>query len=354
MSQFNKENTGYAKGYPLFLGEKLGLLDTVNRTYPVIEELYQDQIAQLWNEFEVDLTQDKMDMRNMDAGTVDLMVKTLSWQFLADSVAGRSISGLLLPHVSNPELEGLINIQSFFETIHARTYSHIVKQTFTDPNRLLKETYDNLDVLVRSEVVVNVFDVLDADDGSNREALEDKLIQAFTALFALEAISFMASFSVTFAIVDTDKFAGIGKLVQLICRDEVLHTRMDYTILDIMMNDPAWTDAVSRNSNEIKAILDEVVSNEHRWAKYIFSEDRQVIGLNEDLLIEYVDYMAAPVYKALGLKAPRGDIEKNPLPYMDKYIDPSKMQTANMELQNSSYLIGTIEDDTTDMEFDDL
>jgi ribonucleoside-diphosphate reductase beta chain len=289
----------------------------------------------------------------MDAGTVDLMVKTLSWQFLADSVAGRSISGLLLPHVSNPELEGLINIQAFFETIHARTYSHIVKQTFTDPNRLLKETYDNLDVLVRSEVIVNAFDALAEDDGTDKHALEDKLIQAFVALFALEAISFMASFTVTFAIVDTDRFAGIGKLVQLICRDEVLHTRMDYTILDIMKKDPAWIDAIARNADAIRSILDQVVSNEHSWAKYIFSEGRQVIGLNESLLIDYVDYMSAPVYKSLGLGAPR-EVDKNPLPYMEKYIDPSKMQTANMELQNSSYLIGTIEDDTTDMEFDDL
>lgn len=351
MSQFNKDNKGYVNGYPLFLGESLGLLDTVNRSYPVLEELYQDQLAQLWNEFEVDLTQDKMDMREIDAGTVDIMVKTLSWQFLADSVACRSISGTLLPYVSNPELEGLINVQQFFETIHARTYSHIVKQTFIEPNELLKETYDNLAVLTRSDVIVKAFDALECDDGTDRSALEDKLIQAFTALFALEAIAFMASFSVTFAIVDTDKFAGIGKLVQLICRDEVLHTRMDYTILDLMSKDPSWKDAIARNGESIRAILDEVVANEVKWAEYIFTEGRQVIGLNESLLVDYVHYMSAPVYIALGLEPPRV-IENNPLPYMDKYIDPSKMQTANMELQNSSYLIGTIEDDTSDMELD--
>jgi len=351
MSQFNKDNKGYSEGYPLFLGEDLGLLDTVNRNYPVIEDLYQDQLAQLWNEFEVDLTQDKMDMATMDAGTVDLMVKTLSWQFLADSVAGRSITGLLLPHVSNPELEGMINIQSFFETIHARTYSHIVKQTFINPNDLLKETYDNMDVLLRSEVIVKVFDDLADDDGTDKAALQDKIIQALVALFALEAIAFMASFSVTFAIVDTDKFAGIGKLVQLICRDEVLHTRMDYTLIELLKGTPEWADVIKRNGTAIKSILDEVVANEHRWAKYIFTEGRQVMGLNEKLLVDYVDYMASPVYRALYLEPPRS-IEKNPLPYMEKYIDPSKMQTANMELQNSSYLIGTLEDDTTDMDFD--
>lgn len=350
MSQFNKENKGFINGYPLFLGEELGLLDTVNRTYPVLEELYQEQLAQIWNEFEVDLTQDKSDMQNTDPRTVELMVKTLSWQFLADSVAGRSISGLLLKHCSNPELEGLINLWSFFEVIHARTYSHIVKQTFLNPNEMLQETYDNMDVLLRSDVIVQAFDKLDAADGTNVQELEDALLQSLSAMFALEAIAFMASFSVTFALVETGKFQGIGKLVQLICRDEVLHTRFDYTILDIMMREDRWQAALYRNEKAIKVILDAVVANEYRWSDYIFSEGRQVVGLNENLLKEYVAYMAAPVYKTFGLDfdAPK----LNPLPYMANYIDPSKIQTANQELQNSSYLVGTIEDDTNDLELD--
>jgi ribonucleoside-diphosphate reductase beta chain len=350
MSQFNAENKGYETGYPLFFGEDLGLLDTVNRTYPVLEELYQQQLSQLWNEFEVDLTQDKLDMLSVDKGSVELMTKTISWQFLADSVAGRSISGILLDYVTNPELEGLINLWSFFETIHARTYSHIVKQTFVDPNDLLKQTYSNVEVLTRSEAIVAAFDTLDA--AVTEEEKHDGLLLVLTALFALEAIAFMASFAVTFALVETGKFQGIGRLVQLICRDEVLHTRFDHAILSILMKDPKWQAALYRNADAIKNILDEVTGNEQRWAEYIFSEGRQVIGLNSDLLKSYVAYMAAPVYETLGLNCDLAVPKRNPLPYMQKYIDPSKVQTANMELQNGSYLIGTIEDDTDDLEFD--
>lgn len=350
MSQFNENNQGHINGYPLFLGEDLGLFDTVNRTYPVLEELYQEQLAQLWNEFEVDLTQDKLDMQTVDPRTVDLMVKTLSWQFLADSVAGRSISGLLLKHCSNPELEGLISLWSFFEVIHARTYSHIVKQTFTDANEMLNETYANMDVILRSDVIVMAFDRLEAADGSDIQELEDALLQSLVAMFALEAIAFMASFAVTFSLVETKVFQGIGKLVQLICRDEVLHTRFDFHILDILMREDRWQAALYRNESTIKEIINSVVLNEYRWADYIFSEGRQVVGLNVELLQSYVDYMAAPVYATFGIDAHAP--EKNPLPYMDKYIDPSKVQTANQELQNGSYLVGTLEDDTADLELD--
>lgn len=352
MTKFNAENVGYKYGYPLFLGKELGVLDTINIQYPQLEELYQDQIAQLWNEFEVDLTHDKLDMINLDKGTVDLMVKTIMWQTVADSVASRSIIETLGGHISNSEMMNLATVWSFFEVIHARTYSHIIKQTFTDPNELLKEIYAETEVLARSDVIVAAFDNLANCKGGEKE-IRKAILMAFTALFALEAIAFMASFAVTFSIVETGKFQGIGKLVQLICRDEVLHTRMDYTILDILVKDPAWADTIAECGGEIKELLDNVVANEIKWADYVFSEGREVIGLNAELLQQYVVFMAKPVYSVFGLDAPKASA-KNPLPYMEKYIDPSKMQTANMELQNSSYLIGTINDDTSDLDFGDL
>jgi ribonucleoside-diphosphate reductase beta chain len=349
MSKFNASNKGHREGYPLFLGEDLGVLDTINVQYPQLEQLYQDQIAQLWNEFEVDLTQDKMDMRQLDKGTVDLMVKTIMWQTVADSVASRSIIETLGQYITNSELMNLATVWSFFEVIHARTYSHIIKQTFTNPNELLEEIYEDSKVLQRSDVIVEAFDNLASVDSTDEEAVRKAILMAFVALFALEAIAFMASFAVTFSITEQKKFQGIGKLVTLICRDEVLHTRMDYTILDIMKKDATWRDTIADSTDDISELLNTVVANELVWADYVFSEGRQVVGLNAELLKEYVMYMAAPVYGTLGIDTERA--KENPLPYMEKYIDTSKMQTANMELQNSSYLIGTIEDDTNDLDF---
>jgi len=137
-------------------------------------------------------------------------------------------------YVTNSELEGMINAWSFFETIHARTYSHIVKQTVVNPNQVLRDTYNNVDIVSRSEAIVKAFDQLESlPSTASTEEKRNAIALAFTALFALEAIAFMSSFAVTFAIAETGIFQGIGSLVTLIARDEVLHTRMDYAILNI-------------------------------------------------------------------------------------------------------------------------
>lgn len=355
MTQFNTNNVGYSNKYPLFLGDDLGLFDTINTNYPQLEELYQQQLAQLWNEFEVDLTQDTMDMKKLDPGTVDLMVKTVSWQWLADSVAGRSISGTLAPFITNSELEGLVNLWSFFETIHARTYSHIVKQTFINPTDAMKETYSNMEVLQRSGPIVEAFDrIADLPKDATEDEKRDAILLAFVALFALEAIAFMASFAVTFAIGERGHFQGIVQLVKLIARDEKLHTKMDYTILDILVKDPAWQAAIARNGGEIKTILDTIVDNELNWTDYAFSEGRQVVGLTAPMLKDYVRYMSAPVYNALGVTKSFEAPKSNPLPYMDNYLDGSKVQSAAQEIQLTSYNVGAMVDDTADMDFDDL
>lgn len=353
MTTFNKENTTHLEGghAPLFLGQQLGVIDTINVTHPVFEGLYQTQLSQIWNEFEVNITQDKLEMMTMPKNTVDMMVRTIMWQHAADSIASRSIIECLGDYITNSEFHDYAVIWSFFETIHGRTYSHIIKQTFSDPNQALVELYDNMQVMGRSQLLIDTFDALKALPKDAPEDVVAKcIIKVIVALFALEAIAFMGSFAVTFGIGETGKFQGICQLVKLICRDEVLHSRGGFNIIKIVKkelgkyyNDPEF-------KKEIKAILDEVVRQEFIWADYIF-EQGQVVGLSADLLKEYVEYMSAPVYQVCEIPfglAP----EKNPLPYMEKYIDSKKVQAAAQEIEITSYKVGSIVDDTEDLDFD--
>lgn len=354
MSIFNKDNKGHiTKKYPLFLGEDLGIGDTVNVSYPEIERLYQQQVSQIWNELEISLEQDKQDMLTAPKDTVDLMVKTISWQTIGDTIASRSVSGLLMRYITNTELEDLINAWAFFESIHARAYSHIIKQTFVDPNQMLEDTYNNVNTLIRSENIINAFDSLhNLPLDSTRDEQKDKLLGALTALYGLEAIAFMSSFAVTFAITETGIFQGIAQEVTLIARDEALHSRMGYTILKILGKDPDWKEAFIRNKSTMKDILDGMVQQEIDWAEYLFSEGRQVVGLTADLLKEYTQYMAYPVYRSLGIQYDYEKVLENPCPYMDSYIDSTSVQVAPQEIQISSYLIGAVKDDTDGLELD--
>ncbi|BAV81247.1 ribonucleotide-diphosphate reductase betasubunit [Vibrio phage VCPH] len=354
MTVFNAHNKGHLQEhYPLFLGEEMGLPNTVHVSYPNLEHLYQEQVVQIWNEFEVGLDQDKVDMETAPIGMVRPMQRTIMWQMLADAVAARSISALLMPWVSNPELENLINLWAFFETIHNRTYAHIVKQTMENPVDVIQETYDNANVIMRSGSIVKAFDELEsAAQGTDEQFVKRALIKALVALFALEGISFMASFAVTFAITETGIFQGIGQLVTLICRDEQLHTRFDYEIVKTLKEE-GWGAEMAVITDSLKEILDEVVHQEMDWADYIFEEDN-IVGLNAGLLKAYVHFMARPIYETLGVPFDFEHEYENPLPYMEKYIDSSKMQTAAQELQITSYQIGAIADDSDNMDFDDM
>lgn len=339
---FNVENTGHDSGdYPLFLGEDLGFADTINRPYPFLDDLFQEQMAQIWNEFEVDISQDRQDMLNAPKPVVDTMVKTIMWQHLADSIASRSITGILLDHVSNSDLENWYNAVALFESIHARTYSHIIKQTFVDPNEALRQGYKDMEVIARSNVLRDAFDdlgnlPLDAPVDEKRE----KLYVALAALFMLEAVNFMASFAITFGIAELGYFQGISQLVVLIARDEILHAKGGRQILttEFRKNRSVYEKVQPR----IEEVFNAIIKQEMEWTDHLFSDGREIRGLSAQDIKDYVKFRAASVAKVFDVDL--GNVpDKNPLPYMDKYLDSSKVQIAAQEMQLTSYLLNSVD-----------
>jgi ribonucleoside-diphosphate reductase beta chain len=351
MTKFNPNNKGHENGYRLFLGEELGLADTVNVQYPQLERFYEQQESFNWGFAEVGLMQDKVDMLHAPTASIDMMTETISWQFLVDSVAGRSISSIIGRWVTNPELEYLYGLINMFEGIHARTYSHIIKNVFEFPQDVIDKTYANAQVLARSEVIVEAFDNLAAvsDDAPVREK-EEALIVALVALLGLEAIAFTASFAVTFGIAETGIFQGISQLVTLICRDEMLHARVGAEVIRILRDKEGMGIALALATPKIKKLLDTIVENELAWAEHIF-KDHQIVGLNEKLLKKYVQFLARPVYMLLDVPFDFEIVEDNPLMYMDKYIDSRNIQVAPQELQITAYKVNSVIDDTAGIDF---
>lgn len=346
-TMFNTENTGHLTGeYPLFFGEQLGFADTINTPYPILDELYQTQMSQIWNEFEIDLTQDRQDMLNVARPKVDLMVFNLLWQTLVDAIASRSITGLLMQYVTNSDLEALYNAIALFETIHNRTYTHIMKQTFTDPNQALVDGYANENVVKRAKSIMKAFDAVanlpkDAEEYEIKEAVYLSII----ALYLLESVNFMNSFAVTFGIAETRVFQGISQNVTLICRDELLHAKAGREILKISNKE------LKPFRHKVQALFDSVIAEEKEWNSYLFSEGRECIGINAPLMDSYVDYLAKPVAALLDLKETPDGAN---LPYMESYTNSSKVQVAAQELQLTSYLVNPLKTASADVVADTL
>lgn len=250
---YNVHNTGYQNGkYPIFLGQGLGIHDTVNVAYPVIEELYLLQRSLTWTEDEILLEQSRLDMMEIGKGgksrpeEVDILKKAVSYLWEADSVASRSVISIFSPFLSNSEATAMFTEQSRFEIIHAKTYSEIVRQCAIDVEQLIIDTVKNEETLARMETIIDAFDdmiVYGAEYNVNgfknipKRKYMEIVLKGLMALYLLERVQFMSSFVVIFGLAEHDKFKGIADLVKLIARDEHCSTG-DHQVL----TEKGWVD----------------------------------------------------------------------------------------------------------------
>lgn len=360
----NIENNNNLSGkYPLFLGDALGFADTVNVTYPKLSEWYEEQMGQFWRETEFSLEQDKIDIKEADPKERDVMIHNLVSQWLLDSVASRSILETIAPFTTNSEMLSCLTAWTMFEEIHARAYSFIARQCFEDPNVVIQEAKKNINVAYRSAIIGTVFNQTNQMAAKYTQGLDvspadlrRQLVKTFAALYSLEAVSFMASFACTFALVETGRYQGIGNEITSIQRDEVLHAKLDRIVLDIMLNQEGYAREFNEVKDEVRYIFDEVIRQEFSWAEYIFSEGRRAVGLTTDLLKDYVRYLGKPMYDRLGIYWDEQEFgvppKTNPLPYMDKYLSPDQIQAAAQEIEITNYRVGSLSNDIGEEDFD--
>lgn len=364
----NFENNNNMSGeYPLFLGDSLGFSDEINITFTDIDKQFKKQRSAFWLETEFSFEQDRIDLMEAPTSEKDVMVLNLLAQWALDSMASRSIIEILGPFCSNNELHNWFLTQSFFEAIHAATYSKIVRNCFSDSNAVLERGKSNLEVFNRCKRIGEVMNktaeyagLYSAGVIPNEEItitdIEKQIFKAVATLYALEQISFMSSFAATFALVSTDRYQSIGKAVGAILADEKLHAEGDLIVLKHMIRKSS--SVYESVKDEIQEIVDDIVQQEIDWGTYMFSEGRKILGYNEQLSHEYTAWVAKPCYNELELQWDSDKFleqpSKNPLPFMDEYGDRDKIQNANQEIENNNYRVGQVDDDLDSGELDFL
>lgn len=357
---FNFEKTDYEKPL-LFMGEEPGLFDTVNKSYPEIWKIYKHQKSIDWDENEFDYSSCNTEFKTCSRSTYDIMIKTLSWQWESDSVASRAILPVLAPFITSSELFAAWAKITEIECLHSATYSEIVRNSFDDPSEVLQEVLKVSQAKDRMKTIMRVFD--EAYEASHKYAIGalpndqstyNHVFKAVVALYGLERIQFCSSFAVTFAICDTGPFQPIGKAVQKIAVDEMeVHAKLDKVVLE---NEIKYTDrgktALEECKSEIQEMLDEIIELEFEWVDYLFSEGREIVGLNAEFLKRWVLFCAKPVYDTFGLKMKHPAPKTNPLGYMEKWLNISSIQAAPQEENHGSYKVGILRRTDENIEYD--
>ena len=358
---------------PMFFGEAVNVARYDVQKHAIFEKLIEKQLSFFWRPEEVDVSKDRADFQSMTDSEKHIFISNLKYQTLLDSVQGRSPNIALLPITSLPELETWIETWSFSETIHSRSYTHILRNLFTDPGEVFDDIVDNDEILKRAKDISKYYDdlifytqlyqtqgegefVVDGEKHLvTRRELKKKLYLAINSINALEAIRFYVSFACTFAFAEREIMEGNSKIIRLIARDENLHLTSTQHIINLWadgQDDPEMQEISMECFQEAKEIFVNAVEQEKEWAKYLF-KDGSMIGLNEEILCQYVEYIANHRMSAIGIPA-MYDIKNNPLPWMNKYLESDNVQVAPQEAEISSYLVGQIDSEVDASAFDDF
>ena len=358
---------------PMFLDPNgdLGFQRFETLKYEKIDKLTDKQMGFFWRPEEVDVTRDIKDFKNLDEHEQHIFTSNLKRQILLDSVQGRSPSLAFLPIASLPEIEAWIQLWSFNETVHSRSYTHIIRNIYSDPSKVFDNMTDIEEIVNCGVDVSRYYDELieysnyyqllgygtHKVNGKTIEidqyTFKKKLYMALLSVNILEGIRFYTSFACSWAFAELKKMEGNAKIIKLIARDENLHLGFTQTTIKLLpKDDPDFAKIAEECREEATALYLGAVEQEKEWAKYLF-KDGSIIGLNEVLLGEYIEYLAKRRMKQVGLDCPY-EVTSDPLPWTQKWISGGDVQVAPQETEITSYVIGGVKQDVTEDTFKGL
>ena len=348
---------------PMFFGQPVNVARYDQQKYIAFENLIEKQISFFWRPEEVDLSRDRIDYANLPEHEKHIFISNLKYQTLLDSIQGRSPNVGFLPLVSIPELETWIETWAFFETIHSRSYTHIIRNIVNDPSVVFDDIVQNEYILARAEDIACYYDDLieytqyfnllgEGTHTVNGETVEislhelkKKLYLCLMCVNVLEAIRFYVSFACSFAFAERELMEGNAKIIKLIARDEALHLTSTQHMLNLMRGGSEgaeWAQIAQDLQQECFDLFVKAAEQEKEWASYLF-KDGSMIGLNKDILCQYVEYITNHRMLAVGLPVAFPKATQNPIPWINAWLSSDNVQVAPQEVEISSYLIGQID-----------
>ena len=367
MTVFNTKEVN-TKKQPMFFGKPLGVQRYDNFKYPVFDKLTTQQLGYFWRPEEVSLQKDRGDYQTLRPEQKHIYTSNLKYQIMLDSVQGRAPGMAFIPYCSLPELEACMEVWGFMEMIHSRSYTYIIKNVYPDPSEVFDTIIKEPKILERAASVTESYDdfINEAQqwgqsslwrdyDGTLNTSLpvlemkevKRKLYRAVANVNILEGIRFYVSFACSFAFGELKLMEGSAKIISLIARDENQHLVITQSILNNWRkgDDPEMLEIMKEEEEWTYKMFDKCVNEEKKWAEYLF-KDGSMIGLNDKLLYQYVEWIANKRIRAIGLKQ-QYDIpaKNNPLPWTTHWISSKGLQVAPQETEVESYMVGGIKQD---------
>jgi len=327
--------------------------------YPRLAKYEETARGFFWVPEEISLTKDKIDHKDSSDAIKHIFTSNLLRQTALDSIQGRAPNQVFSPVISIPELEALVSNWSFFETnIHSKSYSHIIRNIYGVPKDEFNKIHDTKEIVSMAANIGRYYEDLHLlncrkETGETIDLYEHKkaIWMALHASYALEALRFMVSFATSLAMVENKIYIGNGNIISLILQDELLHTEWTaWLINNVVKDDPIFQKIQQEMQREVYELYMDVIREEKEWAVYLFSKG-VVIGLNAEILSDFVDHTAYNRLKDIGIKYLESHPKHSPIPWFNKHVNINKKQSALQETESTNYVIGVMSDE---VDFEEL
>lgn len=348
-------NTNYDVDFtkqPLFFGESLNIQRYDKFRYENIFGLFKKQLGFFWRPEEIALGGKEIaDYNSLTDHQKFIFTKNLGYQILLDSVQSRGISNLL-ENCSNPEVEAFAKTWEFFETLHSYSYTYIIKNVYSNPSEIFDEVLKDEEILKRASSVTKYYDAL--IEKIPDETIDDKKKKLYLTLMSiniLEGIRFYVSFACSFSFAENKKMEGNAKIISMICRDENLHLGFTQFLLKLLRTNKSegFVEVAKDCEDIVYSMFEDAAKEEIEWANYLF-KDGSLLGLNAEILTQYMKWLTNQRMKAIGLK-PMFDQTTNPINWMKNWIDSKSIQVAPQESEIEQYVIGSLKNDLDKADF---
>ena len=351
---FNTKNVD-PMNQPLFLGKDLGVQRYDVVKYPIFRELDSKQMMNFWRPEEIELKKDRGDFKEMSDNEKFIFTSNLKYQTMLDSVICRGVP-TLLEFVTNTELEACLMTWQFFEKIHSQSYSYIIQNVFADSSEIFGGIYEDKEIMKRANGAIRDYNNLMgmACDTTKPSELKKQIYMTVVSINILEAIRFYVSFVCSFAFAENKKMVGNADIIKLIKRDEALHLANTQAILKILHKEESegFVNTAKQCQEDAVKMFENAAKEEKEWASYLF-KDGSIIGLNETVLHQYIDWLCMSRRKTIGL--PYDNVGKNPIAgWTQAWMQSESVQVAPQEHEITSYKIGASKNDLDDMDFGDM
>ena len=370
-SIFRKKKKSHLES-KMFFDESVDIARYDTLKYPQLDKLTDKQLGFFWRPEEIDVSKDKSDFAALTDFEKHIFTSNLKRQILLDSVQGRGPAETLMPVASIPEIEPLVMTWTFMETIHSRSYTHIIRNIYANPSKVFDEMLNIPEIVECADEISKYYDefidstkwydllgtgtfiVNDEKDATKRRVvnineyeLKKKLWLVLNSINVLEGVRFYVSFACSWAFAELKKMEGNAKIIKFIARDENTHLAASQTILKLLpKDDPDFVRIKEECEKEVIDMFVKAVEQEKQWAHYLF-KDGSMLGLNEKLLSDYIEWIGTKRMRTLGYASPYQVPQTNPLPWTEKWIGGGNVQVAPQETEISSYVIGGVKQDVT-------